>query len=221
LGPYSGHMSAARPLRDVFDELAGGESAATGPVDPRQALSASGYGDLPAPLLSEAIVNYADTAPLPVAEQLAPFVRAHSPVPDGAELGEGEEEVGLRLLASSPPHDLTASDLATEPELTAVEGAVVPTGEVGVDPSEREGDIDSGSEAEPAFGAGQLDTASEEVVASPDPFPELSADSHEWDFETEAESTYSWEQSDSALGLPDVGSGLDLEPPEEPMPEVG
>src|SRR5690606_39935565 len=77
---YSGRMSAARPLRDVFDELASGGAAATGPADLRQVMAASGYDDLPDALLAEAIVNYADSAPLPVAEQLAPFVQAHSPV---------------------------------------------------------------------------------------------------------------------------------------------
>src|SRR5690606_18249994 len=69
-------MDATRPLHDVFADLAG-----TGHGEPAEVLRANGHGDLPDGLVAEAVVNYADTAPMEVAEHLAPFVRAHSPVP--------------------------------------------------------------------------------------------------------------------------------------------
>ncbi len=71
-------MTSARPLRDVFTDLAGDH--ATSP-DPAAVLAASGHADLPEGLVAEAVVNYADTAPIEVAQHLAPFVMANSAVP--------------------------------------------------------------------------------------------------------------------------------------------
>jgi hypothetical protein len=97
-------MTDARPLRDVFDELAG-DPTVTGPAaDPADVLARSGHGDLPGPLVAEAIVSYADTAPVEVAAHLAPFVTAHSAVPlagpGAAELAD--PAAGLDLLATAP-----------------------------------------------------------------------------------------------------------------------
>jgi hypothetical protein len=72
------------------------------PTRPTRPASSSRHADLPNDLVSEAIVNYADTAPAEVAEHLAPFVMAHGPVP-----GEGDDHAdGLGLLASAPVHDV-------------------------------------------------------------------------------------------------------------------
>ncbi len=72
-------MPPARPLRDVFADLTGGSSA---PGDSQEELlAAAGHPDLPGELAAEAVVNFADTAPVEVAEHLAQFVMAHSPVP--------------------------------------------------------------------------------------------------------------------------------------------
>jgi hypothetical protein len=73
-------MDATQPLRDVFAGLAGSGGAG----EPATVLAASGHHDLPDGLMAEAVVNYADTAPVEVAEHLAPFVRAHSAVPGAA-----------------------------------------------------------------------------------------------------------------------------------------
>jgi hypothetical protein len=73
-------MDATQPLRDVFAGLAGTGGAS----EPATVLAANGHGDLPDGLVAEAVVNYADTAPVEVAEHLATFVRAHSPVPGPA-----------------------------------------------------------------------------------------------------------------------------------------
>ncbi|HEX2356925.1 MAG TPA: hypothetical protein VHI50_10760 [Micromonosporaceae bacterium] len=87
-------MATARPLRDVFGELAGGtasdepageEPAGSPGAEPAELLAAHGHADLPADLVAEAVVNFADTAPVEVAEHLAAFVRAHSGVPDAGD----------------------------------------------------------------------------------------------------------------------------------------
>ncbi|MBW6439561.1 hypothetical protein KZ829_38130 [Actinoplanes hulinensis] len=75
------------PLRDVFAGLAGPGSA------PGDFLR-----ELPEDLVAEAVVSYADTAPVEVAEHLASFVSAHSTV--GAETAG---ELGwLELLTTAP-----------------------------------------------------------------------------------------------------------------------
>jgi hypothetical protein len=77
-----------RSLREVFESLAGDPGA-----DPAAALAASGHEGLPAHLLTEAIVSYADTAPPEVGEHLAPVI-----------LGAAEDPgLGLELLTSAPP----------------------------------------------------------------------------------------------------------------------
>jgi hypothetical protein len=88
-------MAAARPLKDVFAELTGDDAARADEV-----LAAGGHGDLPPDLVAEAVVNYADTAPVEVAEHLAPFVTAHSAVPPLDEV-DGEADWSA-LLASAP-----------------------------------------------------------------------------------------------------------------------
>lgn len=101
-------MDAARPLRDVFAELASDESARHAyRSDPQGFLRANGHGELPSGLVAEAVVSYADLAPLETAEHLAPVVAAHSAVPlDGTGLGDDEGMndpfAGLDLLASAP-----------------------------------------------------------------------------------------------------------------------
>jgi hypothetical protein len=82
-------MEPARPLREVFAELAG--TASTG--DPDGLLR-----DLPDDLIAEAVVSYAETAPVEVAEHLAPFVSAHSAVGSESASPEG----WLDLLATAP-----------------------------------------------------------------------------------------------------------------------
>lgn len=96
-------MEPARPLRDVFADLVTDEDARRAhAADPDGFLQAHGHAELPGGLLSEAIANYADTAPAEVAEHLAPFVMAHSPVPvDAAVIDTGPAD-GLQLLATAP-----------------------------------------------------------------------------------------------------------------------
>jgi hypothetical protein len=77
-------MTNAQPLRDVFTALAG----EPGHEAPGDVLAAHGHPDLPEGLVAEAVVSYADTAPIEVAEHLAPYVMAHSPVPDQASFVE-------------------------------------------------------------------------------------------------------------------------------------
>lgn len=90
-------MPPARPLHDILTEVAGADAA-----DPAAALRAGGHGDLPEGLVAEAIVSYADTATVEVAEHLAPFVQGHSTVPSEDPADPPGLEQGLALLASAP-----------------------------------------------------------------------------------------------------------------------
>jgi len=84
-------MDATRPLRDVFTALAG-EDGARAP-EPTEVLRANGHADLSDGLVAEAVVSYADTAPIEVAEHLAPFVMANSAVPiAGVDLDTADVE---------------------------------------------------------------------------------------------------------------------------------
>jgi hypothetical protein len=78
-------LEPARSLHEVFQTLAGDP-------DPDAVLAAAGYAGLPADLLTEAIVSFADTAPPEVAEHLSPVVL-------GASSDAG---LGLELLTSAP-----------------------------------------------------------------------------------------------------------------------
>jgi hypothetical protein len=99
-------MEPARPLREVFAELAG--TGSTG--DPGGLLR-----DLPDDLVAEAVVSYAETAPVEIAEHLAPFVSAHSAVGSESPSPEG----WLDLLATAP----VPVDAADEPDLGFGTGA--------------------------------------------------------------------------------------------------
>jgi hypothetical protein len=90
----------------VFAELAG--TGSTG--DPGGLLR-----DLPDDLVAEAVVSYAETAPVEIAEHLAPFVSAHSAVGSESPSPEG----WLDLLATAP----VPVDAADEPDLGFGTGA--------------------------------------------------------------------------------------------------
>jgi hypothetical protein len=110
-------MTQVRPLRDVFDALAGEQPTGLGPAgDPAEALAGSGHDDLPDQLVAEAIVSYADTAPVEVAAHLAPFVTAHSAVPldDRPQTGMDVSD-GLALIATAPAAIGGEADLAPTP----------------------------------------------------------------------------------------------------------
>lgn len=110
---YSGCMEPVRPLREVFDELI---DAAPADRDAAALLRESGYSDLPDELLSEAIVSYAETASVEVAEHLAPFVTAHATPAAGEAPGtRPAPEDGLDLLASAPAPETGDGAPAAEP----------------------------------------------------------------------------------------------------------
>jgi hypothetical protein len=112
-----GGMEQARSLRDIF------ASMSHGPADPAAALAGAGHGDLPGHLLTEAIVNYADAAPVEVAEHLSPFVVANSAVPasGGHPYPPADVHDGFSLLANAPePVHPDAADLAGHDDPFAV-----------------------------------------------------------------------------------------------------
>jgi hypothetical protein len=155
-------------LREVFDELAGG-----GEADPADALADRGYGELPDPLLSEAIVSYADTAPVEVAEHLAPFVMVHSAVPvdrvDEVPAGDG-----LALLATAPEPIVSDEPAAEQPETAAPEAE------------------DPFFEGEFEFGHGAEELAVEEVEAGDGSAAAIDVPEPALDFDLEAPVADSW-----------------------------
>ncbi|WP_326549701.1 hypothetical protein [Micromonospora sp. NBC_01813] len=92
-------MAPARSLHEIFAGLTG-DAAAHGEVD--AVLHANGYADLPAELLTQAVVSYAETAPAELAEHLAPLVMANSPVPGDEGAAVAEFGSPLDLLAAAP-----------------------------------------------------------------------------------------------------------------------
>jgi len=168
-------MQPARPLRDVFDEVARGDLGAA----PADTLADSGHGDLPDQLVSEAIVNYADTAPVEVAEHLAPFVMVHSAVPvddaGAADLASGE---GLDLLATAPEPIVADADVdLPEPSVAAGEPSYADALDFG---------FGSGAGDERADAASSIEDA-EGVPVEPVPADELPQP-----VETAAEPAYPW-----------------------------
>jgi hypothetical protein len=137
-------MDSARPLREVFADLTGAGNAGDA-GDARELLGGQGHAGLPDELVAEAVVNFADTAPIEVAEHLAPFVTAHSAV--GAdEVAGADETVGdegwLDLLVTAPT-DADADELDD-----------VPPGDE-LDEDEATGlDADSAFDLDVDFGAG-------------------------------------------------------------------
>jgi hypothetical protein len=104
-------MDPARPLRSVFADLAGGRDfGASAGLAPEEVLAAHGHPDLPEGLVAEAVVNYADTAPVEVAEHLAPYVRAHTAVPQPGGTGEPEAH-WFDLLTTAPAPGLGGPDV--------------------------------------------------------------------------------------------------------------
>jgi hypothetical protein len=102
-------MEAGRSLRELFAEL-----SRPGGGDPADLLRAAGFGDVPESLVAEAIVSYAATAPLEVAEHLAPFAVAHGPVPAPDPAVDTARPDGLALLASAPTVDVPGYDPAAD-----------------------------------------------------------------------------------------------------------
>jgi len=101
-------MADARPLQELLADLVG-DAEARHAHDPATYLAAHGHPDLPAELVAEAVVSYADTAPPDVAEHLAPFVMSHSVVPT-----EPAESDWFDLLTTAPLDQEADDDLAED-----------------------------------------------------------------------------------------------------------
>lgn len=157
-------------LHEVFDALAGQTDRSASEM-----LHDAGYGDLPPALVGDALVNYADTAPVEVAEHLAPFVTAHTAHitdPDAAP----DLDAGLGLLSGAFP---VAADL--DSDLADVGGHLA---DVGGNLADVEGDLDFGAggdtadvfDTAEAFADDVDTTVSEPLVADEPLADELPAD---------------------------------------------
>jgi hypothetical protein len=137
-------MADARPLHDVFTDLVGAPGAAG---DPAALLSDQGHAELPDDLVAEAVVSYADTAPVEVAEHLAPYVAAHSVI--GPEPGDPAPGDWAGLLGTAP--DVGQDDLDEPvPADDSLPGPDIPA---------------------PEFGAGaEAEATTDELELADDPF---------------------------------------------------
>jgi hypothetical protein len=140
-------MASARPLRDVFADLVGDPDAAG---DPAAFLRDQGHPGLPDHLVAEAVVSYADTAPVEVAEHLAPYVTAHSAVGAGPASGD-EPPAGWADLLGTAPDVSGPADLDDLGSVDSGEAA-------GLDP-EPGLDLDFGAGAGPLPGGATEDGA--------------------------------------------------------------
>jgi hypothetical protein len=104
-------MTSGRPLHELLADLVGDADAARAHGDPETYLAANGHPDLPPDLVAEAVVSYADTAPVDVAEHLAPYVTTHSAVPTS----EPPAEDWFGLITTAPAEDLPDEDLSDGP----------------------------------------------------------------------------------------------------------
>jgi len=152
-------MDSARPLRDVFADLTGGGTAAG---DPEALLRDQGHPGLPDHLVAEAVVNYAETAPVEVAEHLAPYVTAHSAVGAGEPLGgetPGDEPPAgwLDLLGTAPAGPGLADEPADLDYLAPSPDELDEAADLGPDPGfglDFGADFGTGAELVPAVDAG-------------------------------------------------------------------
>jgi hypothetical protein len=203
-------MEPARPLHSVFADLAGGRGyGASSGMTPEEVLAANGHPDLPDGLVAEAVVTYADTAPVEVAEHLAPYVRAHTAVPQPGG-GSGEPEPHWYDLLTTAPVapdggpdviDAEASRLAEQAD--AVGGGDAPTADIDDDVIDS-GDPGSGDAEPGGFGSG--------AVAS-GPFGHSQPDASEEAIGPVDDVALSW-STDAGLdpaGL-DTDAGIDLGP---------
>ena len=138
-------MASGRPLHELLADLVGDADAARAHGDPETYLAANGHPDLPPELAAEAVVSYADTAPVDVAEHLAPYVTTHSAVPTD----EPPAEDWFGLLTTAPAEDLDADP-----------GLDVP------DDQPSSPDHDDASALD--FGAGSMDLDDEAADTDPD-----------------------------------------------------
>jgi hypothetical protein len=120
-------MPEARPLRDVFTDLTGEGAETLGPdARPEEMLRAQGHEELGDDLVAEAVVNFADSAPIEVAEHLARFVMAHSPVPlvDPSTAIDGLPN-WLDLLTSAPAEGIAEIGNDGSAGLDGLDGASI------------------------------------------------------------------------------------------------
>lgn len=132
-------------LRDAIDGLLANPEPG---VDPSAALAEAGFGDVSPELFGTALSHFADSAPLPAADALAPIVTRVGPVPfEDSDLPDADLEPGL------DPFDMFAE---VNPDPAAFVDAEPTTSDLDADPS----DLDVGSTVDTPT-MSEVDTASQ------------------------------------------------------------
>jgi hypothetical protein len=202
-------MASARPLREVFADLVGTPSATD---DPAALLRDHGHPALPDDLVAEAVVSYADTAPVEVAEHLAPYVTAHSAVGPDAEPGDEPDAGWLDLLGTAP--DVTGGEPADLDALASTPGGSDAAADAGFDPEPDPG-LSFGTGAGPASVSESDDDAE---GAGPDGLVEMLADPAELDqLGQDVDWTPAADETHLSADLTADESGGEPEPDAEPL----
>ncbi len=176
-----GGMGTARPLREIFGELAGADDRAG--TDPAVLLARSGHPGLPEELVAQAVAGFAETARPEIAEHLAPYVMANSPIP-GPDDDPGEVPMPwLDLLVTAPPvaegeDPPEWSDPGTDPGDTL--DPLDPAPELPAD-QHGAGAWDQPDPASLDFGAGPEHEAPDGFAPAPEPY-DVPAHAPDWHF---------------------------------------
>lgn len=185
-------MNDVQPLRGLFDRMVG---------DPAASAALEGYESLDPALLGDALVAYADTAPVEVAEQLEPYVVAVT----GGDVPE--PATGWELLASSPVADPGQVEAAAAEEVELASDGPGDTADgadldFGLGTTELDlGDIIGASHHDPAGDPTDADPVSEAVDVDPVTFDQPTDDWLTSPDDGDIAATESGDDGDSDLGL--------------------
>lgn len=156
-------------LRDAIDGLLANPTEG---ADPSAALAEAGFGDVSPELFGTALSHFADSAPLPTADALAPIVTRVGPVPfEDSDLPDADVEPGLDpfdLFTEVSPDPSAFADAAFDTASVASDNQDDDPSDLDVEPAVDTPDIpsvDDGSH----FGAG-VDEVIEEAVPDVDGF---------------------------------------------------
>lgn len=190
-------------LRDAIDGLLANPEPG---VDPSATLAEAGFGDVSPELFGTALSHFADSAPLPAADALAPIVTRVGPVPfEDSDLPDADIEPGL------DPFDLFAE---VNPDPAAFVDLDPQTPGDDSDPSDLDGDDATGAASTPSvdeptqFGSGVYDSPEDDLEelhefgSSDEPAPEVASFGPDDDFDD------GFDQMEAGEELADEGSDL-------------
>jgi hypothetical protein len=193
----------------MVDELVGTDAFRSSDVainvsKSRAVLDEAGHLELDPDLYGEALVHYADTAPIEIADLLAPIVTDASVVPFDREL----DPVGLssaRADADIDPEEFDDNDLINEDQAGGISAAPSP------EPMFEPGEVDEDFSSHEGFGAGAGALTGDAPEESGDDIDHALDAPDELAFDTTSDEESTWAINE----LPDVLNEIDSEPDDD------